>query len=85
MLVSPKFYEHINQTSVYALSQEIIQEFEEGFAAFDRARPVVLVCPQGTVSAEIAERMQRAGFEAYSLRGGVRTLLRLRLIEEPTR
>jgi thiamine biosynthesis protein ThiI len=59
------------------------EEFEKGFAAFDRARPIVLVCPQGMISAEIAERMQRAGFEAYSLRGGMRTLLRLRLIEEP--
>ncbi len=60
------------------------EKFERGFAAFDRARPVVLVCSQGMISAEIADRMQRAGFEAYSLRGGVRTLLRLRLIEEPT-
>jgi hypothetical protein len=29
------------------------------------------------VSAQIAERMQRAGFEAYSFRGGTRKLLRL--------
>ncbi len=61
------------------------EEFDAGFAAFDRSRPVVLVCPQGMVSAEIAERMQRAGFEAYSLRGGTRTLLRLRGATEPTR
>lgn len=60
-------------------------EFDAGFAAFDRTRPVILVCPQGMISAEIAERMQRAGFEAYSLRGGRRTLLRLRLAKEPTR
>lgn len=44
----------------------------EGFGAFDRARPVVLVCPQGVVSAHLAERMQAAGYEAYSLRGGLR-------------
>ncbi len=60
-------------------------EFDAGFAGFDRSRPVVLVCSQGTISAEIAERMQRAGFEAYSLRGGTRTLLRLRLSKEQAR
>lgn len=52
-------------------------ELETRFADFDRATPVVLVCPQGMISAQIAERMQRAGFEAYSLRGGTRKLLRL--------
>ncbi len=52
-------------------------ELESRFADFDRAIPVVLVCPQGMVSAQIAERMQQAGFEAYSLRGGIRKLLRL--------
>ena len=52
-------------------------DLEARFAEFDRASPVVLVCPQGMVSARFAERMQRAGFEAYSLRGGTRKLLRL--------
>lgn len=45
-----------------------------GFKEFDRTRPVVLVCAQGLLSAQIAERMQEAGFEAYSIRGGQRGL-----------
>lgn len=49
-------------------------EFRDGFSDIDRSRPVVLVCPQGMVSAQVAERMQAAGYEAYSLRGGVRRL-----------
>jgi thiamine biosynthesis protein ThiI len=49
-------------------------EFRDGFADIDRSKPVVLVCPQGMVSAQVAERMQAAGYEAYSLRGGVRRL-----------
>ena len=52
-------------------------QLESRLSDLDRARPVVLVCSQGMVSAQIAERMQRAGFEAYSLRGGTRKLLRL--------
>jgi thiamine biosynthesis protein ThiI len=60
------------------------EAFDDGFSEFDKARPVVLVCSQGMVSAQIAERMQRAGFEAYSLRGGTRKLLKLRLAEGPT-
>jgi len=50
----------------------------ESFGDLDRSRPVVLVCPQGMVSAQVAERMQAAGYEAYSLRGGVRALRRRR-------
>ncbi|MFW6039463.1 MAG: tRNA uracil 4-sulfurtransferase ThiI [Gemmatimonadota bacterium] len=53
-------------------------QLRRDFSDFDRERPVVLVCRQGMVSAGIAERMQAAGYEAYSLRGGVRTLRRLR-------
>lgn len=53
-------------------------ELREGFGDLDRDRPIVLVCPQGVVSARVAERMQRAGYEAYSLRGGSRGLRRLR-------
>lgn len=53
-------------------------ELRRGFEEFARDRPIVLVCRQGTVSAGIAERMQAAGYEAYSLRGGMRRLRRLR-------
>jgi len=53
-------------------------ELRESFGDLDRSRPVVLVCPQGMVSAQVAERMQAAGYEAYSLRGGARALRRRR-------
>ena len=52
-------------------------DLARGFKEFDRARPIVLVCAQGLLSAQIAERMQEAGFEAYSLRGGERGLRRV--------
>jgi thiamine biosynthesis protein ThiI len=55
-------------------------QLRESFEDLDRSRPVVLVCPQGVVSARVAERMQRAGYEAYSLRGGARALRRLRAV-----
>ena len=53
-------------------------ELRRDFREFERDRPIVLVCRQGMVSASVAERMQAAGYEAYSLRGGVRRLRRLR-------
>jgi thiamine biosynthesis protein ThiI len=49
-------------------------DMARGFKEFERTRPVVIVCAQGLLSAQIAERMQTAGFEAYSLRGGERSL-----------
>ena len=58
------------------------EDLEGPFSRFDRSRPVVLVCPQGMVSAQIAERMQREGFEAYSLRGGSRKLAALHEAKE---
>jgi tRNA uracil 4-sulfurtransferase len=42
----------------------------------DRNRTYVLYCAVGTESAHLAERLQAAGFEAYSFRYGVRGLLR---------
>jgi thiamine biosynthesis protein ThiI len=53
-------------------------ELRAGFGDLDRSRAVVLVCRQGMISAQVAERMQAAGYEAYSLRGGVKTLRRRR-------
>jgi thiamine biosynthesis protein ThiI len=61
------------------------EDLDAGFSRFDRSRPVVLVCPQGMVSAQIAERMQREGFEAYSLRGGTRRLSALHTANEESR
>lgn len=49
-------------------------DLARGFKEFEPTRPVVLVCAQGLLSAQIAERMQEAGLEAYSLRGGERAL-----------
>jgi thiamine biosynthesis protein ThiI len=43
---------------------------------FDRDRHYVLYCNQGTQSAQLAELMQRAGFEAYAFKGGVGRLRR---------
>jgi len=43
--------------------------------SMDRDRTYVLYCAYGIQTAHVAERMQRAGFEAYSFRGGVRGLM----------
>lgn len=40
----------------------------------DRQRAYVLYCDAGVLSAQVAESMQRAGYEAYSLRGGTAAL-----------
>ncbi len=55
------------------------REFSELSASFDELDPertYVLCCERGTRTAHLAERMQAAGYEAYSLRGGVRRLRR---------
>ncbi|NIP83862.1 MAG: tRNA 4-thiouridine(8) synthase ThiI [Gemmatimonadetes bacterium] len=44
------------------------------FRKLDRDEHYVLYCGHGIQSAHIAEKMQRAGYEAYSFRGGVRAL-----------
>jgi tRNA uracil 4-sulfurtransferase len=41
------------------------------FKRLDRDRRYVLYCGHGIQTAHIAEKMQRAGYEAYSFRGGV--------------
>jgi len=51
-------------------------ELLQGFRHLDRDRSYVLYCAHGIQSAHIAEKMQRAGYEAYSFKGGVRGLLR---------
>lgn len=47
------------------------------FRQLDRDKTYVLYCAHGIQTAYLAERMQRAGYEAYSLRGGVRAAMRL--------
>ena len=50
---------------------ELLQHFKR----LDRDRTYVIYCAHGIQSAYLAERMQRAGYEAYSFRGGVRELM----------
>ena len=45
------------------------------FRRLDRDRTYVLYCAHGIQTAYLAERMQRAGFEAYSFRGGLRGVM----------
>jgi len=52
--------------------EELARDFEE----LDRERTYVLCCRFGTRTAHLAERMQAAGYEAYSFRGGVGGLRR---------
>lgn len=51
-------------------------ELERSFGDLDRDETYVLYCEQGVRTAQIAERMQRAGYEAYSFRGGAAALRR---------
>ncbi|MGB9689745.1 tRNA uracil 4-sulfurtransferase ThiI [Thermogutta sp.] len=44
------------------------------FNQLDRNRVYVLYCPQGLQTAYVAEVMQRAGYEAYSFKGGTPAL-----------
>jgi len=44
---------------------------------FKKTQPYVLYCPYGTQSAVMAERMQKAGYEAYSFKGGIKQLKRM--------
>lgn len=46
-----------------------------GLRSLDRDRTYVLYCAYGMQTAYLAERMQRAGLEAYSFRGGLRGVM----------
>jgi tRNA uracil 4-sulfurtransferase len=46
-------------------------ELLQRFGRLDRDRRYVLYCGHGIQTAHIAEKMQRAGYEAYSFRGGL--------------
>ncbi|MGH7577307.1 MAG: tRNA uracil 4-sulfurtransferase ThiI [Longimicrobiales bacterium] len=50
---------------------ELLRDFRQ----LDRDRTYILYCAQGIHTAYLAERMQRAGFEAYSFRGGLRGVM----------
>ena len=47
------------------------------YPSFDRAHHYVLSCDLGLLSAHLAQRMRKEGFEAFQLRGGTRALRRL--------
>jgi tRNA uracil 4-sulfurtransferase len=47
------------------------------FRELDRDQTYVLYCAHGIQTAYLAEKMQRAGYEAYSLKGGVRAAMRI--------
>lgn len=53
------------------------EELARECLSLDPAVPYVLYCAQGLHSARIAERMQAAGYEAYSLLGGETAVRRL--------
>jgi len=51
---------------------DLLQQFKE----LDRDRTYILYCQHGIQTAYIAEKMQRAGYEAYSFKGGVRGVMK---------
>ncbi len=53
------------------------QQALRAYASFDRSRSYVLSCDLGLLSAHLAERMRKEGFEAFHLRGGTRALREL--------
>jgi thiamine biosynthesis protein ThiI len=53
-----------------------LARLSDEYGALDRTRTYVLCCDVGVRTAELAERMQRSGFEAYSFAGGVPALRR---------
>jgi thiamine biosynthesis protein ThiI len=50
-------------------------ELLRDYRRLDRERTYVLYCAHGIQTAYLAEKMQKAGLEAYSFRGGVRALM----------
>ncbi len=66
-----------NQYEPWHYPGAVHREFWEVYgdvASFDRERTYVLYCDIGLKTAQLAERLQRAGFEAYSFKGGVKAL-----------
>ncbi|TFG93368.1 MAG: tRNA 4-thiouridine(8) synthase ThiI [Myxococcales bacterium] len=53
------------------------QQALRAYGSFDRSRRYVLSCDLGLLSAHLAERRRKEGFEAFHLRGGTRALREL--------
>lgn len=51
-------------------------ELLHGFKRLDRDRTYVLYCAHGIQTAYLAEKMQNAGYDAYSFKGGLRGMMR---------
>jgi len=54
-----------------------LQQALRAYPSFDRSGTYVLYCDLGLLSAHLAERMRKEGFDARHLRGGTRALRRL--------
>ena len=50
-------------------------ELARDIGRLDRTPTYILYCAHGVQTAYLAERMQRAGYEAYSFKGGLRGVL----------
>lgn len=55
------------------------EEFEEKADSIPKNKPAYLLCYTGETSDEIADELQKKGYEAYSLQGGYRAYLRWKL------
>ncbi len=68
------------QKETYPAAFHIYWEtFEEHLAEIPRDKPVYLICYTGQKSDEIAESLQEKGYEIYSIEGGFRSYLRIKL------
>jgi tRNA(Ile)-lysidine synthase TilS/MesJ/rhodanese-related sulfurtransferase len=57
------------------------ENIDENVAYNDTNRPIYLMCYTGEKSDEIADELKERGIEAYSLEGGYRAYLRIKLAE----
>ena len=77
--------EYGKETYPDAINVEI-DSFEQYRTKLPKDKPIYLICYTGQKSDEIAEEMSEQGYEIYSVEGGYRSWLRLklaRLMEEP--
>ena len=57
------------------------EEFEAHRDEVPKDRPVYLICYTGERSDELARELLEAGYEVYSVQGGYRAYLRMKLLE----
>jgi len=56
-----------------------MEEFEAQKEGLPKEKPVYVLCHTGSQSAEYVEALTQAGYDAYNISGGYRSLLRLQL------